>query len=256
MLAISRNTPSVTAAVAQLRALPDTLLPVVTAKALTFAVQQAQKAVVQRMRTAFDRPTAYTLNSTRIVPAKPDALTARLAVKDVAPANGTLPEDYLFPQVYSGARRVKRFERAMRYAGVLSPTGFAILGKDAPTDAAGNLPRGEMQRILTATRTAFDPAQRRTDSRRSRKNARNAPYFVAGLDNISMVGGEMVRTRRGKLQPGVYKRVGRGVLPVLIFTSQAPKYRTRLNFEAIARLEAEREMPAAFQRAWRATVKA
>ncbi len=241
---------------AELRALPVDLVPRVTAKALTFAVERAQAEVVARMRTAFDRPTAYTLKSTRIEPAKPDSLTARVAIKDRTSNNGTLPEDYLFPQVYAGARKVKRFERNMRYAGVLAPNGFAVLGKYMPTDAAGNLPRGEMQRILTATKTAFDPAQRRTDSRRSRKNAKNAPYFVAGLDAISIVGGELVRSKRSRLQPGVYKRVGRGVLPVLIFTKGAPNYRTRLQFETVAREAAEREMPAAFQRAWRATVRA
>lgn len=256
MLTINRSTPAVAAALAELRALPEQLVPLVTAKALTFAVQRAQAEVVQRMRTAFDRPTAYTLNSTRIVPAKPDALTARVAVKDRTSNNGTLPEDYLFPQVNAGPRKVKRFERNMRYAGVLAPNGYAVLGQYVPTDAAGNLPRGEMQRILTATRTTFDPAQRRTNSRRSRRNAQAAPYFVAGLDAISIVGGELVRSRRSKLQPGIYKRVGRGVLPVLIFTKGAPSYRQRLPFEAIAREAAEREMPAAFQRAWRATVRA
>lgn len=256
MLTITRSTPAVAAAVAELRALPAELVPRVTAKALTFAAQRAQAEIVARMRTAFDRPTAYTLNATRIEPAKPDALTARVAVKDRTSNNGTLPEDYLFPQVYAGQRKAKRFERNMRYAGVLAPNGFAVLSKYAPTDGAGNLQRGEMQRILTATKTTFDPAQRRTGSRRSRKNAKNAPYFVAGLDVISIVGGEMVRSKRSRLQPGVYRRVGRGVLPVLIFTKGAPTYRTRLQFEALARDAAEREMPAAFQRAWRATVRA
>jgi hypothetical protein len=238
---------------AQLRGLVASQVPVVTAKALTFVAQRAQAAVVARMAQAFDRPTRYTLGALRLVPAKPQALSARVAVKDIAPAGGTLPQDYLLPEVDAGPRKAKRFERALRYAGVLGPRGFAVLGSSMTTDAAGNLPRGELQRVLAAARAGIT---QRAAKRGRGKSARQADYFVAGLANRAMAGGELVRARGSSLQPGVYKRVGRGVLPVLIFTNSAPKYRQRLPFEQLARDVAEREMPAAFERAWRATIKA
>lgn len=42
----------------------------------------------------------------------------RVAVKDAARNKATLPEDYLPPAVLGGPCKEKRFERAMRYAGV------------------------------------------------------------------------------------------------------------------------------------------
>ena len=95
-------------------------VPQVVAKALTFTVQKAQSAVVGQMPKVFaGGATRYTLQATRIEPATAQDLSARLAVKDRTSNNGTLPEDFLFPQVFGGARKEKRFERAMRYAGLL-----------------------------------------------------------------------------------------------------------------------------------------
>ena len=99
--------------------------------------------------------TRYTRNSTRVVPATPAALAARLAVKDETTNNGNIPEDYLLPEVVGGPRKEKRFERAMRYAGLLQGRERAVLGEYAPVDSFGNLRVGEIQRILTATRSAF-----------------------------------------------------------------------------------------------------
>ena len=209
-----------------IRSLVTTQVPLIVAKALTFTAQSAQKDVVTRMEAVFKGgATRYTRNSTRVVPATPAALAARLAVKDETTNNGNIPEDYLLPEVVGGPRKEKRFERAMRYAGLLQGRERAVLGEYAPVDSFGNLRVGEIQRILTATRSAFDPYQRKSNSARSRRNARKAPYFAARIGRTW----------------GVWKRDGkRDVVPILIFITKPPRYRPVLDFEAVAAETARR----------------
>lgn len=210
-------------------------MPQVVAKSLTFVAQAAQRAILAELPRVFDGgATRYTLNSTRIEPATVEKLSARVAVKDRTTNNGTLPEDYLFPQVFGGARKEKRFERAMRYAGLLQGNERAVLGDGAPVDSFGNLKRGEIQKILTATRSAFDPAQRKSASTRSQRSAKKAPYFAA---------------RIGKTW-GVWRRIGKEgeIEPILIFVTKQPRYAPRLDFEGIARTTTQREFPAIFSR--------
>ena len=233
MFTVKRTGQAPAEAAIEVRELVRVQFPLATAKALTFTVQKAQKRIREEMPRVFEGgATPYTLNSTRIVPATPEKLSALLAVKDAATNNGTRPEDYLFPQVYGGPRNEKRFERAMRFAGLLQGNERAVLGQEAPVDAFGNLKRGEIQRILTATRSAFDKYQRKSASPRSRKNAKKAPYFAA---------------RIGK-RWGVWKRDGADARPILIFVSKRPSYRPRLDFEGITRETAEREFAPALAR--------
>ena len=237
---------------AEIRAVPTVAVPKAAAKALTFTAQAAQKSIVAAMGSTFKGgATRYTLNSTRIEPATVEDLSARVAVKDRTTNNGTLPEDYLYPQVYGGQRKEKRMERNLRYAGILAAGKRAVLGKDTPAnlvDSFGNLKYGEIQRILTAVKASFDRGQNRTDSKRSKRNARNAPYFVAGLPGGRFEGGEF-REVASRVQPGIYRRVGdRKVVPVLIFVSKKPTYKPRLNFEDIARETAQREFEPIFRR--------
>jgi hypothetical protein len=238
MLTVTRTGPSARDVGAELRAFVGTTQPRILAKALTLTAKDGQADVVAAMPKVFaGGATRYTLGSTRIVPAKPDTLTARVAVKDETTNNGNVPEDYLFPQVFSGPRKEKRFERAMRYAGLLQGRERAVLGQGAPVDAFGNLKRGEIQRILTATRSAFDPYQRKTSSARSRRNAKKAPYFAARIGRTM----------------GVWKRIGSEgeIEPILIFVTKPPIYTRRLDFEGIVRGTAERKFAAIWGRLMR-----
>lgn len=231
------------------RDVPARVMPYAASTALTRTAQALAKTVLPgEMQRVFDRPNRYTLNSLRVKVAKKDNLTASVWVKTDATNNGTRPEDYLLPNVAGGGRNEKRFERAMRYAGLL-PNGWrAMPGQGAPLDEFGNLRRGEMQRILTATRSAFDPYQRKTNSKRSRKNAKNAPYFAVTPFVGRFVGGEY-KVAPNRLQPGVYRREGTGIKPVLIFTKTQPVYRQRLDFVGVSERYTLDNFPAEFQRA-------
>lgn len=212
--------------IAEIRDTPVRAIPYAASTALSRVAKLGESAILAEMPKVFDRPTAYTLRSTRTVPATVKNLAARVAVKDQG--SGTLPEDYLFPEVFGGPRKEKRFERAMRYAGVLRAGERAVLGQRAPVDAAGNLLRSELSRVLAITAT------RPGSTRRSKaKRAEDGQYFA----------GEV----RG--QRGVWKRDGKRVSAVLIFTRATPRYRKRLDFEGIAQKTAETEFRPEFLRA-------
>lgn len=232
---------------AEMRDIPERVIPYAANAALNIVGSRARKDIQTEMPRVFDRPNAWTLNSIRVIESKRETLTVRIAVKDDAPNNGTPPENYLLPNVFGGGRTEKRFERNLRYAGIL-PAGYrAVPGTGAKLDAYGNLPRGEIQKILTAVRASFDPYQNRTTSARSRRNAKNAPYFVAGLDRVSIVGGEQ-RVTKARIPPGIYARDGRGVKPVLIFVRKQPQYRARLPFDAIVERRADADFRTEFAR--------
>jgi len=233
MLTVSR-TGSAAGIAASIRLVATERVPLIAAKALTFTAQEGQASVLKEMSSVFKGgATRYTLGSTRIEPATPTNLSARVAVKDRSTNNGTLPEDYLFPQVFGGPRKEKRFERAMRYAGLLQGRERAVLGDYAPLDSFGNLRRGEIQKILTATRSAFDSAQNKTSSAKSRRNAKKAPYFAARI--------------RGTW--GVWKRDAPGeVVPIMVFVTRQPSYRARLDFEGVVRSASLRTFEPTFAR--------
>ncbi|XVJ69877.1 MAG: hypothetical protein HEQ39_09640 [Rhizobacter sp.] len=226
MLQITRA-GSIADVIAQVRGVPARVIPYAASTALTRTAQASQKKIVGLMPSLFDQPTRYTLNSTRIVPSTVQTLSARVAVKDQAGAGNT-PENFLLPNVAGGQRKEKRYERAMRYAGVLLAGERTVLSRSAPRDASGNLPRSELSRIMALT------GSRSVSKRRSKASvAGDKAYFVG------IVSG----------QRGVWKRKGRSVEPILIFTRKSPVYRKRFDFEGIARNEANSNFKAEFYRA-------
>lgn len=257
MLTRTRTGPTASSIAAEMRLVVASRVPLITAKALTFTAQKAQKSIIEAMPRVFEGgATRYTLGATRIERATVDNLQARVAIKNDSAVAGNIPENYLFPQVFGGPRREKRFERSMRYAGLLASGARAILSTAADVDQFGNFKRGELQRILTATRSAFDPFQRKTSSARSRRNARKAPYFAVGEGRVTIAGGELVR-KKESLPAGIYRREGkRGIKPVFLFVRKQPTYKPRLDFTGLARATVKREFSATFLRLLRAETRA
>lgn len=214
---------------AEIRAVPTVVVPKAAAKALTFTAQLAQKSIIAAMGSTFQGgATRYTLNSTRIKPATVDDLSAMVAVKDRTSGSGTLPEDYLYPEVYGGPRKEKRIERAMRYAGLLQGRERVVLGRQAPAesvDSFGNLAYSEVKKVLAATNSRVQG--------QGKASKKKPKYFVGQV---------------GKLR-GVLKVVGKGeVVPLLVFITKPPKFREKLDFEGIARTVAQREFEPIFRR--------
>lgn len=250
MLTLTRSGPTTAAIAAELRLVVAGKVPLITAKALTFTVQKAQKGIIEAMpRTFQGGATRYTLGATRIETATVAKLQARVAVKDQAPAGGgTLPQDYLLPQVEGGTRKEKRFERALRYAGLLRAGERAVLGDQAPRDAQGNFRIGDLRTLLNSL-AGVKRGTPRASARRGGTTRTRGDLFVGSA------GG-------GNGAVGVYRRTGtaragnKALRPLLIFTTRQPRYAPRLDFEGLARAAAEREFPATFLRLLRAETRA
>jgi hypothetical protein len=240
MYSVRKSATTGRSAGVELRALVDTKMPLATAKALTFTTQAAQREIVRNIGQVFEGgATRYSLNATRIETATPEKLSARVAVKDRTTNGGTLPEDYLLPQVQGQRRKEKRFERALRFGGLLSSGERAVLGRSAPAGlvtAQGNLKVSEVKRILAVARPGA--AGRAAKGRRTKRE-----YFAI----TRQAGAPATAT------PGIYQRgADGGITPVLVFVRKQPSYRPRLPFDDIARRVAEREFPATFARLLRA----
>lgn len=210
MLTLTRS-GSMAGVIAQVRSIPGRVIPYAASTALTRVAQAGQQAIIAAMPRVFDRPTPYTLGATRIVPSTVQTLSARVAVKDQA-RGGNVPEHYLVPEVFGGSRKEKAFEKALRYAGVLQSGERAILGRRAPVDAFGNLQRSSLAQVLAVT------GARAGARRASRARLAERRQYFAGT-----VAG----------QRGVWKREGRAVSAMIIFTRKPPQYRARLDFAGI-----------------------
>jgi hypothetical protein len=221
LLNIRHSGSSIADVIAAVRDVPARVIPYAASTALTRTAKTAQGELIAGMRAGFDRPTAYTLNATFIEPANKEKLSARVAIKNTAGA-GTVPEHFLFPEVEGGGRREKRFESALRLAGLMRAGERAMPGAGAARDAYGNLAGGTLRAIFGASKSS-----------RSR-------IFVGP------VGRRQTR--------GVWQREGRRLKPLLIFTTRLPNYGVRLGFQPIVERVAERDFRSEFYKA-AATIK-
>jgi len=231
MLKISR-TGSVADAIASLRDVPARVLPYAAATALTRTASAIAKTELpDEMRKVFDRPTRYTLNSLRIQPATKASLIASIWVKDDAANNGTKPENFLLPGVEGGVRKEKRFERALRYAGLLGSGERVMPGRQLELDAFGGIPSVIIRSVNAWARSG---AGRKTKRTKGSKATNPKGYFLFGKP-----GG----TR------GIAQRSGANVKPLLIFAKKPPTYSKRLDFAGITQRATERLFPAELDRA-------
>ena len=231
MLSIDTRTTSVKELLAQLRDVPQRIVPYATSTALTRAAMAARDDLGLLMQRVFVNPTAYTLNSMYVSPATAKSLTASVHVKNVTSRGGTLPENYLWPEVEGGARKAKRTELALRYAGWL-PAGWIVVTTKAAApllDDSGDLPGATIRRILTAIGASTKKASKRTQKAAAKE------FFAIAPDQA-----------RGRLRAGVYRREGRKAIPILRFTATQARYAQRLGFAAQAQKTAERVFPREF----------
>lgn len=216
---------SVAGAIAAVRDVPVSVIPYAAATALTRSAQAGQQAIVQQMPQVFDRPTAYTLNALRIEPATKDKLTARVAVKHQAGGASTRPESFLLPETAGGTRSEKRFERALRYMGVLRQGQFAMPGAAAKLDASGNVSGAEIRSILTALKAVRGGVDAKGQKAGRGKVLQNDLFI--GVPTVGRGSGRRVRAGAAE---GIYRREGRRIRPVFIF-GKAPTYTPQLDFD-------------------------
>ena len=224
--------------IASVREVPARIVPYAASTALTRTAQYAAKTELPaEMRSVFGNPVAYTLNALRIEPATKDTLSARVMVK--TSAAGVAPENFLFPQVEGGGRKHKRAEAGMRYAGVLGAGQFAMPGKGLDLDANGNVKGADVRTILTALK-----------GMRAVSSARNKQRKGRQLANDLFVG-----TPNGGDRPdGIWRREGKRLRALFVFTNDAPTYSKRFDFTGVVQRVALARFKPEFDKALSAMV--
>jgi hypothetical protein len=103
---------------------------------------------------------------------------------------------------------------------------YAVPGPALVLDAYGSPRRAALVRILQAVVAAPRVG-------RGRRAARS--YFA-------------VQQPRGRLRPGIYERTAAGIRPAVLFTTDRPTYRQRVDFYGVARRAIEAEFARSLRR--------
>lgn len=203
-------------------------IPFAAALALTNTAKAVEQVLVNEMRTVFDRPTPYTLNSLRVFPATKEKLVARVWMKDES-VKAEPATRWLTPEIYGGDRRTKRAERQLRERGILPDGKYVVPGAGAKLDKYGNISRGQVTKALSGiggyTQQGYDANA--TSSARSSKKGNARRYFVM-FDADRRPIGIAERTAKGREKLSI----------VLAFVSK-PSYRVTFDFHQVAQREAE-----------------
>lgn len=218
---------------------------------LAIGVKAEQEREIRRI---FDRPTPYTQRSLFLRRATKNRLQARVWVKD--DLAGAPDTNYLDSQVFGGARRFKRFERALQRVGVLPAGWYAVPGVGATLDTYGNVSRGQIVQLIAYFDAFGEQGFRANLGTRGRERLRRGTrgrqakeYFVA-LPGVR---------RTAHLQPGIYEARFTGFgrtapKPVLVFV-RSVSYQKRWDFEGIARRYIERNAERVWAEAWATAVR-
>jgi hypothetical protein len=204
--------------------------PIATAKALTFTAETVISVQRWKMTRVFSNPVNWTLNSLYLKPATVRDPEASVYFKDFAP-KGVPAGKYLYPQIHGGTRATKSTERKLY--PFMAGYRFAMPGAGAKLDAHGNMKGSDLVRILSQVNALggganISPATKKRNKRR-------------GIDSY------FIPRPGSNLRLGVYKRTGRGVMPVLVFTSSAT-YKPRYPFYELGLATAKAQFPQHFDR--------
>ncbi|MEI7636161.1 MAG: hypothetical protein WCJ37_02565 [Syntrophus sp. (in: bacteria)] len=216
--------------------------PQALAKSLTQVAKATRDAQVETMRTVFDRPNPFVLNSLYVWSATPNKLQSSVNVREFA-GKGTQAEKFLGPQIFGGTRSLKKFEKALQYKGILPKGMYAIPGRGADFDGYGNMKASQIVQILSYFAAfgeqgyrANTTAAKKAKMKKGTKRVQGFVYFV-------------IPKRVGKLPAGIYKRSGSAwgspIKQILVFVKQ-PSYSKRFDFFEIGEGVMEKEWEAIF----------
>ena len=220
-------------------------MPYITVQAVNAVARAAVADLKTSMHAAFDRPTSWTLNSVYAKTAHPRQANpvAYVGIKEFAPG-GTPAWKYLGPQVTGGLRRQKRFEKLIENVVPGAPA-FVVPGKGAKLDASGNLSRGQLNQLLSGLGAMQEQGfQANTTPASARRRLRELKHMSSrqGLSSFFVA-----RSKSTGKPTGVFQLVSKGdVVPVLIFTDQAPDYDVRWSPMAVVATSVARNRDRAF----------
>lgn len=228
----------------RLSALAGKRLRSAASSALNSSLMDARSAEQREMRAVFDRPTPATMKSVYAQLGSPEDVAGAVGLIDPTETVGDISggsfvprkaQEFVTPiwlraEISGGLRRAKKFEKMLRAIGALPQDMFCVPAKGAWLDQYGNVPHGEIVKILSDLRSFRETGYAMNrGKRKSRGYYRNFQYFVM---------------RRGGRPAGIWAREtsSQNVQPVFLFVKQ-PQYKPRLSFAA-----ARREIGARFPR--------
>lgn len=212
-------------------------IPVVVSQAINNTANKVQTELKNSMKTSFDRPTPFTLNSLFLKPSTPRTLTATVFVKD--PPRLSDKQHYLLPHITGSRRTYKRSEGALWHIGILPGSNAIVPGRFANKDSYGNMSPGQIVQILSYFKAFGQQGYRAniTDKKKAKmwkgsKKKIGTAYFAG-------------RPGGGRLPLGIYQRFnlghGSAIKPVMIYTKHKPTYTKRWPFEEIGRRVCDQE---------------
>jgi hypothetical protein len=215
-----------------------------TAVALTRTAQEVRKELRNEIRSSFDRPTPWAMNSLYMRRAEKTDLKAEVWLKGEYPGDRT--RSFMRPQIFGGVRPQKKFEQMLQRSRVLPEGWVTVPGKAAKLDRYGNQAASELVQILSALGsfpqggTGFSMNRTRQSQKRRKSQLRDiflsAPNVMQRAPN------------GGRLPWGVWERKAGRVQCLLFFVRRAT-YSKRLRFFEVADRVVKREWETQFDRA-------
>ncbi|MCP5191012.1 MAG: hypothetical protein H6988_11565 [Pseudomonadales bacterium] len=178
------------------------------AVALTKAAKILEGKLQQTLKANLDRPTAWVARGTFVKPATKLSLSAEVGMRD-------RPGLYVKEHFAPGLRGMKPYELVLEKLGALPSGHRAVPGAGLRLDSRGNPNRAQLSEMIGALRTGMQTYKGRG------KRVALVGYFVAKPGNPS------------RLHPGVYRRQGLAIRPMLLFVAAAG-YRQRIDFPELA----------------------
>lgn len=186
-------------------------VPLIAVNAVNRTAFQIRQAEQESMRSVFYRPTPWLLSTIYVKQATLADPVATIGPDDYF---GPVWENIVSPHVYGGTRPQKTVEKRMIRTGLLPSGWFIMPAKYMPLDPYGNPLQGELIKMLSWLQ-ALDIGNRNPIGRRKNKTQREGASYVLAYPG------------RTHLPPGIYKRIGRKLLMMLIFV-QSAAYEKRL----------------------------
>ena len=230
----------------QLNELERTQLPFATMQAINQTAFDVRQRWSDIMPKIFDRPTPLTQKAVLYTKATKQKQVADIFIRDEA-YKGTAPAKYLQAQVAGGPRRHKGIEKRLIAQGILPAGDFVVPGIGAKLDAYGNMPRSQLNQILSQLGAQSDALTNQTAASRKRRYGRErgkrGPGFTTDIFAL--------KKARGRLKPGIYERanlgrLGTSVRSLLRFVSGVA-YRKRYDIFGMAQSIFDRRYPDNFR---------
>jgi hypothetical protein len=210
------------------------------ATALTRTAKAVQGGWSEELRQKVDRPTVLTTRAPVIEMATAQTLVAVVSMREQV-SNGQPPSQYLQPLEYGGGREHKKFEKALIAQGSMPAGAYALPTDNAKRDAYGNVTRGQLVQILVQLAGgSVRDGYRRVISTSAVKRAQSA--IKAGREYVAVL------KQTGKLDPGIYARVGNELQMVFSY-ERSTFYKRQLSLGDRARRTATQVFAVEMQRA-------